>query len=782
MRILIMLPDNGYVQQIFRAEVRGMAKKHIRRYQDNGIVYMERESGSDMDFPVHEIVSGYAGNLLSFYDINDNFMEFFFYIMDRTEQKALVDMVYERLEREEEVSPAGLRPVSRGDAYESIGDNRSLASEVNRDVNRCRRWRPGELRKCFSKVFESRCRERQGRACTGFQQRLNEIRELFYLDADDIELLVFLFCMYEINLACLNSLADSMNFQEFLKFTSIALDMPYARVREKLSSTGSLYECGIIDDINTGRNDFYSLDSVISGYLFGLSDSSLVDIYVKRDREDVLDCGSFSIDEESRGIISSLITAPGPCNILLYGSAGTGKTEFARSIVRECGRHACFLQYGENDLERGSRKGINNSRLMALRIGARTVDPEQGVLIVDEADAIINTRYMFFSVQNTAEKGWLNSFLEGSPAKIIWISNESKYMEESTLRRFSYSRQFEPFTVAQRKQVFMNRLQGHPLARFFTEENVTELCARYRINAGGIASTLESLKLVFKNERPTKKAVESRTRNLLERHMKLVSGGKEKTGPALADLTGKYDPEAINTDIDSSIILPGLKNFCDGKEDFHAGPGENVNILFWGEPGTGKTEYAKYLAKSLSRRLLVRRYSDLESMWVGMTEKNIRNAFREAEGLGALLFIDEADSFFTSRESAYRSWEVSRTNEFLTQMENHGGIFICCTNLLPNMDRAAMRRFTWKVEFRPLKPEYRVALYRKYFTIRGKRLSPAMAKRVRGIEGLTPGDLNTVWRRFRFIPDDEMRHEGIISALESEAGYRSQNSVSSIGF
>ncbi len=80
-----------------------------------------------------------------------------------------------------------------------------------------------------------------------------------------------------------------------------------------------------------------------------------------------------------------------------------------------------------------------------------------------------------------------------------------------------------------------------------------------------------------------------------------------------------------------------------------------MNLLLYGIPGTGKTEFAKYTARRLRRRLIIRRASDLLSMWVGQSEKLIRESFKEAEHDKAVLFIDEADTFLGSRENAARS-------------------------------------------------------------------------------------------------------------------------------
>jgi SpoVK/Ycf46/Vps4 family AAA+-type ATPase len=91
--------------------------------------------------------------------------------------------------------------------------------------------------------------------------------------------------------------------------------------------------------------------------------------------------------------------------------------------------------------------------------------------------------------------------------------------------------------------------------------------------------------------------------------------------------------------------------------------------------------------------------SDLQSCFVGETEKNIAGIFIEAEHTGAVLLLDEADTFLFSRETAQRSWEVSMTNEFMVRMERFKGIFLATTNRMDSLDSAVMRRFQLKVRF-----------------------------------------------------------------------------------
>ena len=115
--------------------------------------------------------------------------------------------------------------------------------------------------------------------------------------------------------------------------------------------------------------------------------------------------------------------------------------------------------------------------------------------------------------------------------------------------------------------------------------------------------------------------------------------------------------------------------------------------------GEGKTEFVKNLGKTLDRKVLVVKGSDLLSKWVGESEQNIAKAFHRAEAEHAILFFDEVDGLVQSRERAHASWEVTQVNELLRHMENFDGVMIAATNFRKNLDPAIMRRFTFKLEF-----------------------------------------------------------------------------------
>ena len=759
-----------------------MPRKKMRsRIRYSGFVFSGDSEGS---FPVKKNILQYALNIIDSYEITEDFMNLVFLLMDRNSRRDVIhyieaDMIYDDDEYNAERNKSKCR-----DLAEYIDRSDRLADSVNSlliDPG----LRGGSsglsffMKSCMQKLYTAECKVED----SNHRKRMAEFAELFYLDESDMALLKFLYCVYGINISCLNNIPNDMTYNDFLKFTSVATGVSQGKVKRGLSRNGKLNECGLLSDIDTRRNDFYSLEGFVIDYISGITDSRLVDRYVKRDRGDSMPLENFTVDTQSVDIMRSVLSSRGPCNLLLYGKAGTGKTEFARTVVKSVGMDVYFLQFGDTDSKGNSRGDVSSrERMAALNIGVKSVDPERGVLVVDEADFIINTRYMFMNIGSSAEKGWLNSFLDTSYAKIIWISNETGYIEESTLRRFSYSYHFEGFTLADRVNVFRNRIEDHPLKKYIDDEMIYRLAGDFNVNAGGIASALDCVGRIITPGRNAARLIEKNLRDILSRHEKLICSDNSSNTSGLADITSHYDISALNTDSDLQQFLHSSNMFYNDFDKTSDDEKISMNVLFWGEPGTGKTEFAKYLARELKRRLLVKRYSDLESMWVGETEKNIRRAFREAEKSGAILFIDEADSFFTNRENAFRSWEVSRTNEFLTQMENHRGMLICCTNLLPSMDRAVMRRFNWKMEFLPLKPEQRVALFSRYFKRKECKITSSMKERIRCIEGLTPGDIRSVWNRNRYINNEAFSHHAIIEALEKEVKYRIGSEAPRVGF
>ena len=144
--------------------------------------------------------------------------------------------------------------------------------------------------------------------------------------------------------------------------------------------------------------------------------------------------------------------------------------------------------------------------------------------------------------------------------------------------------------------------------------------------------------------------------------------------------------------------------------------------LFYGSPGTGKTETVYQLARQSGRNIMVVDVPQLKSMWVGQSEKNVKALFdryREQvkrAKLTPILLFNEADAIIGKRksgaENAVDKMENSLHNIILQEMEQLDGIMIATTNLQENLDKAFERRFLYKIKFDKPTEEARASIWR----------------------------------------------------------------------
>lgn len=131
--------------------------------------------------------------------------------------------------------------------------------------------------------------------------------------------------------------------------------------------------------------------------------------------------------------------------------------------------------------------------------------------------------------------------------------------------------------------------------------------------------------------------------------------------------------------------------------------------IFYGAPGTGKTETVLQLARETGRSIKMVDVPNLRSKWVGETEKNIKAVFDEyrqlctESGPAPILLFNEADAVLCKRSegavTGVDKMENAMQNIILQEMETLDGIMIATTNLTGNLDAAFERRFLYKIEF-----------------------------------------------------------------------------------
>ena len=223
-----------------------------------------------------------------------------------------------------------------------------------------------------------------------------------------------------------------------------------------------------------------------------------------------------------------------------------------------------------------------------------------------------------------------------------------------------------------------------------------------------------------------------------------------------------YDLSVLNTSIPAEEIIGMVENAIEyGRKNPVDRRG--IRMLFYGVSGGGKTNLAHFIADSIGRKILSKHASDILGMYVGESEKQIAEAFNQARKENNILLFDEVDSFFRERSLASHRFEITETNEFLTQMENYDGIVICTTNLRQVMDKAMQRRFHIMVEFKALEAAGIEKLLKVYF--------PQFDFEDDGLlqlckyESVTPGDFGNLLARFRFMRPEKITSQYIIQEL-----------------
>ncbi|MEO0100188.1 MAG: ATP-binding protein [candidate division WOR-3 bacterium] len=144
--------------------------------------------------------------------------------------------------------------------------------------------------------------------------------------------------------------------------------------------------------------------------------------------------------------------------------------------------------------------------------------------------------------------------------------------------------------------------------------------------------------------------------------------------------------------------------------------GKGIAMLFYGPPGTGKTATAEAIAQRLNKKIGIANYAQILNKWVGESEKNLMQIFREAKEEDCILVFDEADALFAKRLEEEHSTDRLHnymTNILMQEMERFEGVIILTTNREVVFDEAFFRRFLLKLKFDIPKPETRAEIWRR---------------------------------------------------------------------
>lgn len=599
-------------------------------------------------------------------------------------------------------------------------------------------------------------------SCT-LETHMQTISQLFNLSPSEVEVLWF-FYINDVVGQCSEyfELHLGINMRSMSSTLCHILDITATEMERVIN--GSLFTLNLLEK----KSGFASISNRCSEYIsLGSNDALLNELYVPF-KGKAISLGQHQIKSEQTDHIIRLLKSdsPAPVHILIYGKPGTGKSSYTLGLAEEVGISAWEIVNGDKDNPDCRRMAIS----ACLNVNSRGTD---ALVVVDEADNILNSSDVHSRPCGTMDKAWLNQLLERPNIRMIWIVNSISGIEESVMRRFAYSLEFKSQDETRRCNLWKNILSNNQVKFEFDDDEIRTLARTYKLNAGSIDIAVKhAMNLKYDTKPPFLTALHMG----LESQERLIHGHSEKKrrDENLADL---LTIEGLCISRDPHEVEELVKRF---ESLFKSGSSHrSMNMLFYGPPGTGKTALAKHLANVAERPLVCKSASDILSCWVGGSERNIADAFAEAEE-GVLVF-DEVDTFLCERGMAKNSWEVSLVNEFLTQIENYSGILICTTNRLDGLDKAALRRFTFKLGFDYLKPEGVMHFYHRYFSqMIQAHLNDDQNNRLRSLRSLAPGDFKVVKDCFEFAAPRS--HDELIDALIEEIKIKSCDKKRMIGF
>ena len=479
------------------------------------------------------------------------------------------------------------------------------------------------------------------------------------------------------------------------------------------------------------------------------------DLVREEEAQDCYDAGSFNVDGNAVKIMRRLLESDESISILLHGKPGTGKTQLAKTLSHGSGRKVLIFK-NETEL---AGDGMEVFKRLNCLLTTRQKD---AVIIIDEADKLLQTMSFlpFGGAGPSKTKGIINKMLEKTQNKIIWIVNGTAQMDESTLRRFTYSYRFEAMTSEQLRNISASKLEPLGLPQELTGK-VLDLMERYSVTGASVENVAKTIRCLKGS--PDDELLDC-VQSVLKENSQLINGKARMR----EEVSSSYRLDVLNTSEQPDKIVRMIENarkFAEQAAKTHrTKKGENgIRMLFYGLSGTGKTEFARYIAQSLGKKILLKRASDILGMYVGQSEKNIRDAFEEAERTGSILLFDEADSFFADRAGAHQSWERTQVNEFLTQMEEFDGILVCTTNLKKIMDPAMNRRFHIIVEFKPLGCEGIRSLLQGYFP--SCTFTEGQLRDLDRCGTVTPGDFGVLAGKVRFMDGEDLDADFVTGEL-----------------
>lgn len=430
-------------------------------------------------------------------------------------------------------------------------------------------------------------------------------------------------------------------------------------------------------------------------------------------------------------------------NILLYGYAGTGKTELARALAAHIDR--TLYEVGSQVLEDGklhnphNTKYVSSQRLQYLTtVQTLLRDSQDNLLLIDECESI------FLHADKAYSKDMLHQTLEQNTVPAIWITNYIGCLEDSYIRRFKLVLEVTSPDEAKLRELTADAASGLNIS----DDTIDKIAGIKHITPAVIGNAAYV------------------TRTIGEKRRKAQSTMLEVIEHTL-DACGLWQqPMDYQQEMPFDVSLLNIKQPKQVINDiaYALKAKQPVRVLLCGPPGTGKTAYAHHMTSEHGLKMKRVKCSDILSKYVGDSEQNVRKLFLEAHQSKHVLLLDEVDSLLVNRERLKAHHEVQLVNEILTQMECFTQPLFAATNFETLLDKAVLRRFDFKLECDYLHAEQTLMLFKRVLRI--PKLSADEQQQLSAMMYLTPGDFAIIARRMKFQPKQDHRQSALYMLLD----------------
>ena len=417
------------------------------------------------------------------------------------------------------------------------------------------------------------------------------------------------------------------------------------------------------------------------------------------------DYNSLYLPDRLRAELQTAATLSGHSIIHLNGPHGSGKTAAVEALCTSAGRALLAA-----DLQQAINSGLAPAHLLLLL--QREALLQNADLLLQHAEVLSGEGVPHDQFRAAVERmlplGKIRIFIEGDTP---WPA--AAQARATTWHSFD----FPIPSFAHRASLWRDALAlaGCPLA---SDVDIELLSNRFALTGGAIREA----------------CVDAARRLKLRNTPGAASSLKDLESAARAQSTHglrRFAQKVVTRGGWSALVLPAhivrqLRDVCTAERyrhmvytqwgfDQRLSAGKGLNVLFCGVSGTGKTMAAGILAQELSLDLYRVDLSVVVSKYIGETEKQLSQIFREAQCSNAVLLFDEADALFGKRsevKDAHDRYANVEVAYLLQKMEEYEGIVILATNLRRNMDEAFTRRMHHIIEFPFPDAEHRERIWR----------------------------------------------------------------------